>query len=116
MFLIIASLLDGVRLSVWLTVFMFGVFMVSIPIRSWNGKEERDLLGWCIGSVKGKLVPGIVIDGQCMPKGSWDEAPTYWVEGVLKVTSGSGLMRGSVIPDGLMERLMGRTDVPDGLI
>ena len=66
MFLIIASLLDEGRLSVWLTVFMFGVFITSVPVRSGNDKEGRDIPGWCIDSVKGKLVPGIVIGGQCM--------------------------------------------------
>ena len=66
--------------------------------------------------MKGKLVHGVIVGGQCMPRGFWDEAPACWVEGVLKVTSGGGLMRGSVVPDGLMGRLMGGTDVPDGLI
>ena len=69
MFLIIASLLDGGRLSVWLTVFILGVFMAGVPVSSGNGTEGRDLPGWWIGSVKGKLVPGVVIGGQCMPRG-----------------------------------------------
>ena len=112
MFLIIFSLLDEGRLSVWLTVFMFGIFMASVPVRSGNGKEGRDLPGRCIGSVKGKLVPGVVVGGQCMPMEFWDEAPACCVEGVLKVTSGGGLIRGSIVPDGLM----GGTDIPDGLI
>ena len=50
-------------MSVWLTVFIFGVFMASVLIRSGNGKEGRDLPGWCTGSVKGKLAPGVVIGG-----------------------------------------------------
>ena len=78
-----------------------------------GGTKGRDLPGWYIGSVKGKLIPGVEAGGQCMPRGFWDEAPTC---GVLKVTCGGGLTRGLVIPDGLMGRLMGRTDVPDGLI
>ena len=45
MFLIIASLLDGGRLSVWLTVFMFGVFMAGVPVSSGNGTKGRDLPG-----------------------------------------------------------------------
>ena len=52
-----------------------------------------------MGSVKGKLVPSIVIGGQCMPREFWDEAPAC---GILKVTCGGGLMRGSAVPDGLM--------------
>ena len=74
-FFIIASLLDGVRLSVWVTVFRFGVFMSGVLVNSGNGTEGRDLPGWCIGSVKGKLVPGVVIGGQYMPREFWDEAP-----------------------------------------
>ena len=76
MFLIIASLLDGGRLSVWLTVFMFGVFMAGIPVSSGNGTEGRDLPRWCIGSVKGKLVLSIVSGGQCIPREFWDDVPT----------------------------------------
>ena len=90
---------------------MFGVFMAGVPISSGNGTEGRDMPGWCIGSVKGKLVSGVVIGGQCMPREFWDEAPACCdvvpvccVEGVLKVTSG------------LMGGLMGGTNVPDGLI
>ena len=112
MFLIIASLLDGGRLSVWLTMFMFSVFMASVLVRSGNGKEGRDLPGRCIGSVKGKLVPGVVVGGQCMSRGFLDEAPACCVEGVLKITSGCGLMRGSVVANGLM----GGINVPDELI
>ena len=109
MFLLIASLLDGVRLRVWLTVFIFDVFS------SGNGMKGRDLPGWCIGSVKGKLVLGVVIGGQCMPKGFWDEAPACCVASVLKVTSAEGLTRGSVVPNGLMGGWIGGTDIPDGL-
>ena len=69
MFFLIVSLLDGVRLRVLLTVFMFGIFS------SGNGTKGRDLPGWCIGSVKGKLVPSVVISGHCMPRGFWDKAP-----------------------------------------
>ena len=69
MFLIITSLLDGGRLSIWATVFRFGIFMGGVPINSGNSTEGRDLPGWCIGSVKGKLVPSVVIGGQCMPRG-----------------------------------------------
>ena len=64
-----------------------------------GGTKGIDLPGWCIGSVKDKLVPGIVIGGQCMPRGFWDEAPACCV---LKVTYGGRLTRGSVVPDGLM--------------
>ena len=76
MFLIIVSLLDGGRLSFWATMFRFGVSMVGVLVNSWNGTEGRDLLGWCIGLVKGKLVPGIVIRGHYMPRGFWDDAST----------------------------------------
>ena len=99
-----------------MTVFMFGVFMASVPIRSGNNKEGRDMPGWCIGTVKGKLIPGVVVGGQCMPREFWDEASACCVEGVLKVTNGGRLMRGSVVPDRLIGGLMGRTNVPDGLI
>ena len=74
------------------------------------------MLGWCIGSVKGKSIPGIVIGGQCMPKGFWDKALACCVAGVLKVTNIVGLMRELVVPDGLMEGWMGGTDVLDELI
>ena len=76
--------------------FIFGV------LSSENGTKGRDLPGWCIGLVKGKLVPSIFVGGQCMPRAFWDEAPTCWVGGALKVTSADGLTRGSVVPDGLM--------------
>ena len=66
MFLIIASLLDGGRLSIWVTVFRFGVFMACIPISLGNGTEGRDMPGWWIGSMKGKLVFGAIIGGQYM--------------------------------------------------
>ena len=66
--------------------------------------------------MKGKLVPDVVVGGQCMPREFWEEAPACCVEGVLKVTSGGGLMRGLVVPDGLKGGWMGGTDVPDGLI
>ena len=77
MFLIIASLLDEGRLSVWVTVFRFGVFMASVPVRSRNGKEGMDLAVWFVGEVKGRLIPGIVAGGQYMPRGFWDDAPAY---------------------------------------
>ena len=94
MFLLIVSLLDGVKLGVWLTVFMFGV------CSSGNGGTKGiDLPGWCIDSVKGKLVPGVESGGHCMPRGFWDEAPGCCV---LKVTCGGGPTRGSVVPDGLI--------------
>ena len=70
MFLLIVFLLDGVKLRVWLMVFMFGVYSSGN-----GGTKRRDLPGWCIGSVKGKSIPGVVIGGQCMPRGFWDEAP-----------------------------------------
>ena len=47
-----------------------------------------------------------------MPRRFWDEAPAYCVEGVLKVMSAGRLIRGSIIPDGLM----GGTNIFDGLI
>ena len=46
MFLIIAFLLDEGRLSVWVTVFKFGVFMAGVPIRSGNGTEGICLSVW----------------------------------------------------------------------
>ena len=93
MFLLIVSLLDGIKLGVWLTVFMFGV------CSSGNGGTKGiDLPGWCIDSVKGKLVPGVKSGGHYMPIGFWDEAPGCYV---LKVTCGGGLTSGSVVPDGL---------------
>ena len=107
MFLLIVSLLDGVRLRVWLTVFMFSVFS------SENGTKGRDMPGWYIGSVKGRLVPGVVIGGQYIPRGFWDKAPAYCA---LKVTCGGRLTRGSVVPDGLMGGWIGGTDVLDVLI
>ena len=51
MFLIIASLLDEGRLSVWVIVFKFDVFMVGIPVRSGNGTKEKGLSVWCIGAL-----------------------------------------------------------------
>ena len=50
-----------------------------------------------------------------MPRGFWDEAPIYCVVGMLKVISGGGLIRGSVVLNGLMGGWMGGMDVPDGL-
>ena len=58
-------------------MFRFGVFMAGIPVNSWNGTEGRNMPGWCIGSVKGKLVPGVIIGSQYMPRGFWDEAHAY---------------------------------------
>ena len=110
MFFLIAYLLDGVRLRVWLTVFMFGVFS------SGNGTKGRGLLGWCIGLVKGKSVPGVVMGGQYMPIRFWDEAPACCVAGVLKVTSAFRLTRESVVPNGLMGGWMEGIDIPDVLI
>ena len=75
MFLIIASLLDEGRLSVWVTVFKFGIFMAGVPVRSGNGTEERDLSVWCVRAVKGKLVLDIVTRGQYMPREFWDDSP-----------------------------------------
>ena len=89
---------------------MLGVFS------SGNGTKGRGILGWCIDSVKGKLVPGIVMGGQGMPTGFWDETTACCIAGVLKVTSVVGLMRESVVLDGLMGGWMGGTDVPDELI
>ena len=86
---------------------MFGVFSLG------NGIKGRGLLGWCIGSVKGKSVPSIVGGGQCMPRGFWDEAPACCA---LKVTCAGGLTRGSVVPDELMGGWMGGIDAPDVLI
>ena len=103
MFLLIVFLLDGVKLRVWLTVFMFGVFS------SGNGTKGRDLPGWCIDLVKDKLVPGVVVGGQCMPREFCDETPACCV---LKVTNAGRLTRASVVPDGLMGGWMGGTDVP----
>ena len=96
MFLLIVSLLDGLKLGVWLTVFMFGVCSSGN-----DSTKGRDLPGWCISPMKGKLNPGIKAGGQYMPRGFWDEAPVCCV---LKVTCGGRLMRGSVVLDGLMGR------------
>ena len=49
MFLIITSLLDKGRLSVWVTVFKFGVFVAGVLARSGNGTEGIGLSVWCIG-------------------------------------------------------------------
>ena len=57
-----------------MTMFRFGVFMAGVPINSGNGTKGRDLPGWYIDSVKGKLIFGIIIWGQYMPRGFWDEA------------------------------------------
>ena len=65
---------------------MFGVFSSGN-----GGTKESDMPGWCIDLVKGKLVPGVVVGGQCMPKEFWDEAPAYCA---LKVTCGGRLIRG----------------------
>ena len=64
-----------------------------------GGTKWIDMPGWCIESVKGKLVPGVESGGHCMPRGFWDEAPRCCA---LKVTCGGGLTRGLVISDGLM--------------
>ena len=48
-----------------------------------------------------------------MLKGFWDEDP---VCGALKMTRGGRLVIGSVVTGGLIEGLMGGTDVPDVLI
>ena len=69
MFLIISSLLDEDRLSVSVTVFRFSMFMAGVPIKSGNGKEGMDPVVWCIGVVKGRLIPDIVTGGQYMPRG-----------------------------------------------
>ena len=73
MFLIITSFLDEDRLSVWMTVFMMGVFMTGIPVRLENG--EICLSIWFVGAVKGKSIPGIVTGGQYMPTKFWDDVP-----------------------------------------
>ena len=52
--------------------------------------------------MKGKSTPGVIIGGQCMPRGFWDEAPACYIAAVLKVTSVVRLIRESVVPDGLM--------------
>ena len=89
---------------------MFGIFS------SGNGIKGRDMPGWCIGSVKGKLIPGVFIGGQCIPRGFWDEAPACFIVGVLKVTSTGELMRGSIVLDGLIGGWIGAIDAPDELI
>ena len=70
------------------------VFIFSVCSSGNGGTKGRDLPGWCIDSVKGKLAPGIEADGQYMPRGFWDETPVCCV---LKVTCGGGLTRGSVV-------------------
>ena len=75
MFLIIASLLDEGRLSVWVTLFKFGVFIAYVHVRSGNSTEGRGLLVWCVRAMKGRLVFGIVTRGQYMPREFWDDAP-----------------------------------------
>ena len=50
-FFIIASLLDGVRLSVWVTVFRFGIFIVEIPARFGKCTEGMGLQVWCVGAL-----------------------------------------------------------------
>ena len=51
MFLIITSLLDEGSLSVWVTVFKFGVFTAGVPIRSGNGMEGKGLSVWYVGAL-----------------------------------------------------------------
>ena len=43
----IASLLDEGRLSFWVTVFKFSVFVAEVPVRSGNGTEGMSLSIWC---------------------------------------------------------------------
>ena len=51
MFLIMASLLDEGTLSVWVTVFKFGVFMAGVPARLGNGTVGMGLSIWCVGAL-----------------------------------------------------------------
>ena len=51
-----------------MTIFRFGVFMAGVLIRSGNGKEGMDLAIWCVGEVKGRLIPSIIAWGQYIPK------------------------------------------------
>ena len=51
MFLIIAFLLDRGRLSVWVTVFRFGVFVARVPAKSGKGTEGMGLSVWCVGAL-----------------------------------------------------------------
>ena len=56
------SLLDGVKLGVLGTVFTFGVCSSGN-----GGMKGRGLL--CIGSVCGKLTPGVETGSQYIPRG-----------------------------------------------
>ena len=116
--------MDEGRLSVWVTVFRFGIFIAGVLVWSGNGTEGRDLSVWCVRAVKGKLIPGIIIGGQYMPREFWDDAPAYWddvpacwVEGVLiGVESIGGLMGGTDVPDGLIwVSVGGELDVMSGI-
>ena len=60
MFLIITSLLDEGRFSIWLTVFKFCVFVAGVPARSRNGTEGMGLPVWCVGTLEGRLVHDII--------------------------------------------------------
>ena len=51
-----------------MTIFRFGVFMAGVPVRSGNGKEGMDLAVWCVGVVKGRLIPNIITGGQYKPR------------------------------------------------
>ena len=51
MFFIIASLLDEGRLSVWVTVFKFGVFTIGVLVKSRIGTEGIGLSVWCVGTL-----------------------------------------------------------------
>ena len=66
MFLIMASLLDEGKLSIWVTVFKFGVFITGIPTRSRKGTEGMGLPVWCVGAL-GKLSLDIVPGGKFIP-------------------------------------------------
>ena len=75
MFFIIVSLLDEGRLSVWVTMFRFGIIVVGVLTRSKKGTEGIGLPVWCIGASE-KLVPDVVPGGKFMSEGFWDDVPT----------------------------------------
>ena len=51
MFFIIASLLDGGKLSVWITTFRSGMFMAGVPVRFGKDMEGIGLLAWHVGAL-----------------------------------------------------------------
>ena len=45
------------------------VFVFGVCSSGNGGTKGRDLPEGCIGSVKGKLIPGVEAGGHCMPRG-----------------------------------------------